>query len=194
MTYMKDLLSPGNLITVTGAVLTVVGAIAYGTGAANLSVPTLFYGFPIFIAGLALKTSELPPAKKVPSSKDLSALRDSGPIELKKLVGDVTRWRYGQKAHLESSLQVLQLWDADNPPQLIEIEELDSEKGLGVRLRFELKGVPLNRWEEKKDRLSRFFAKDLEAELITPSEGVLDLMLLPKQKNENDKTTKDGIN
>ena len=45
---MKELVSPANLITVSGSVLTVIGCIAYLTGAANLSVPTLFYGFPIF--------------------------------------------------------------------------------------------------------------------------------------------------
>ena len=188
MSHMKDLFSPGNVITVSGAVLTVIGAIAYGTGAANLSVPTLFYGFPIFLGGLALKTSELPPAKKVISPKGLDDLRDSAPPELKKLVGDVTRWRYGQKAHLESSLEVLKLWDENKPPQLIEIEELDTGKGLGIRLRFELAGVSLERWEEKKERLGRFFAKGLEAELISPFEGVLDLILKPKQNKEANKT------
>ena len=38
----EDLFSPGNLITVAGGVLTVVGAVAYGTGNANLSLPTIF--------------------------------------------------------------------------------------------------------------------------------------------------------
>ena len=38
---MKDLLSPGSLVTMAGGVLTVVGAVAYGTGNANLSLPTI---------------------------------------------------------------------------------------------------------------------------------------------------------
>ena len=189
---MKDLFSPANVITVTGAVLTVIGAIAYGTGAANLSVPTIFYGFPIFLGGLALKTSELPPAKKIPSSKDLTDLQDEGPPELKQLVGDVTRWRYGQKAHLESSLKVLKLWDDDQPPQLLEIEELDTGTGYGVRLRFEIAGVALERWNEKKDRLSRFFAKGLQAELMSKDGQKLDLMLLPTQRTEDDQGN-DGL-
>ncbi len=188
---MKDLFSPANIITVTGAVLTVIGAIAYGTGAANLSVPTLFYGFPIFIGGLALKTSELPPAKKIQPSKDLSDLQKEGPPELQKLVGDVTRWRYGQKAHLESSLQVLNLWDADEPPQLLEIEELDTGRGYGVRLRFEIAGVTLDRWHEKKARLSRFFANGLEAELRSKDGRELDLILLPAQSKDGNKNSDD---
>ncbi len=98
---MKNFFSPGTLVTISGAFLTGVGALAYLTGAANLSVPTLFYGFPIFLAGLALKTSELPPAKKIDSSNRGEAFKQNYPSELTKLVKDVTRWRYGQKAHLE---------------------------------------------------------------------------------------------
>ena len=176
---MKDLFSPGNLITVSGAVLTVIGAIAYATGAANLSVPTIFYGFPIFIGGLALKTSELPPAKRLIPAKEFKETRENGTPELAKLVGDVTRWRYGQKAHLESSLEVLNLWDEDTPPQLIEIEELNTQSGYGVRLRFQIGGVAMKRWQEKEARLSRFFAKDLEAKIIPFSQEELDLMLQP---------------
>ena len=121
---MKDLFSPGSLVTVAGGVLTVVGAIAYATGSANLSLPTIFYGIPIFLGGLALKSSELPPARRVTPQALLKAEREDAAPELGKLLGDVTRWRYGQKAHLETSLEALKLWDEDNPPQLEEIEEL----------------------------------------------------------------------
>ena len=62
---MKDLFSPGSLVTVAGGVLTVVGGVAYATGSANLSLPTIFYGIPILLGGLALKSSELPPARRV---------------------------------------------------------------------------------------------------------------------------------
>ncbi len=189
---MKELLSPGSLITISGGVLTVIGAVAYLTGAANLSVPTLFYGFPIFLGGLALKTSELPPAKRVPPKAELAEARENGAPELAKLVADVTRWRYGQKAHLESSLQVLKLWDEDNPPQLLEIEETQTECGYGVRMRFEIAGVSLERWQEKKERLGRFFAKNLQAELISPTQGKLDLILNP-QKKTTSSTNQDGL-
>ena len=102
---MKDLLSPGSLVTVGGGVLTVVGGVAYATGSANLSLPTIFYGIPILLGGLALKSSELPPARRVTPKTQLKAEREQAAPELGKLLGDVTRWRYGQKAHLESSLE-----------------------------------------------------------------------------------------
>ena len=50
---MKELLAPGSLVTIAGGVLTVVGAVAYATGSANLSLPTIFYGIPILL-GLSL--------------------------------------------------------------------------------------------------------------------------------------------
>ena len=119
---MKDFFSPGSLVTIAGGVLTVVGATAYATGSANLSLPTIFYGIPILLGGLALKSSELPPAIRVTPVKTFQKEREAAAPELGKLLGDVTRWRYGQKAHLESSLEALKLWDEDTPPQLEEIE------------------------------------------------------------------------
>ncbi len=102
---MQALFSPGSLVTVAGGVLTVVGAIAYGTGNANLSLPTIFYGIPILLGGLALKSSELPPAVRLTPPSRCRELREQPANEaLRKLLADVLRWRYGQKAHLESSL------------------------------------------------------------------------------------------
>ena len=176
---MKDLLSPGSLVTVAGGALTVIGATAYATGNANLSLPTIFYGIPILLGGLALKSSELPPALRVTPPNTMKQLREQAPEELVKLLGDVTRWRYGQKAHLESSLEALKLWDDDTPPQLEEIEELDSSGGYGLRMRFSLGAIPLQRWQDKQDRLGRFFAKGLRAELTDLGDGRIDLQLLP---------------
>ena len=176
---MNELFSPGSLVTVGGGVLTVVGAIAYATGSANLSLPTIFYGIPILLGGLALKSSELPPAKRVTPKNALREARQQAPAELNKLLGDVTRWRYGQKAHLETSLEALKLWDEDNPPALTEIEELSSAAGYGLRLRFEGNAVPMDRWEDKLERLGRFFAKGMKAELTPVDQTCFDLKLLP---------------
>lgn len=176
---MKDLLSPGSLVTVAGGVLTVVGAVAYTTGNANLSLPTIFYGIPILLGGLALKSSELPPARRIVPKNQLQQEREAAAPELRKLLGDVTRWRYGQKAHLESSLEALKLWDEDRPPQLLEIEELHGESGYGLRMRFACEAVPLERWQERRERLGRFFAKGLSATITPLDRDSLDLTLLP---------------
>ena len=82
------------------------------------------------------------------------------------LVKDVTRWRYGIKAHLESSLEALKLWDEDNPPQLKEIEEIIKENKNGLRMHFVINAVPVEKWIEKQERLNRFFVQGLESEII----------------------------
>jgi len=40
---MNPLLAPGSLVTVAGALLTVIGGIAYLGDNANLSLPTIFW-------------------------------------------------------------------------------------------------------------------------------------------------------
>ena len=97
----------------------------------------------------------------------------------------MTRWRYGQSCQLESSLRVLKLWDIDNPPQLIEVEELVKDGNYGIRMRFEIAAVSLERWNAQKERLGRFFAKGLCAELFCPTSGAIDLILLPQKQEEN---------
>ena len=89
---MKDLFSPGSLLTVAGAVLTVIGSVAYATDSPNVSLPTIFYGIPIFLGGLALKSSELPPPVRMTPAAQFSELRDStGTKEQLKLLKDVVR-------------------------------------------------------------------------------------------------------
>ncbi len=174
------LLSPGSLVTLAGAALTVVGSVAYLGDNANLSLPTIFYGIPILLGGLALKSSELPPPVRLTPPAALRTLRERPESEsLRKLLADVSRWRYGQKAHLESSLEALKLWDEDDPPQLVEVEEFEHQGGYGLRLTFELHGVAFERWQERQERLGRFFGPGLEALLEQPAPGRLSLVLRP---------------
>ena len=162
---MKKYFSPGNLIVTTGGFLAFIGMTAYFTDSVNLSVPTFFYGVPILLIGLGLKTSEIPPVKLI-NSNDFKENRFNRPKELTALVRDVTRWRYGIKAHLESSLEALNLWNEDNPPQLKEIEEIIKEEKKGFRMNFEINDVPFEQWIVKQERLNRFFVKGLESEFI----------------------------
>ncbi len=177
---MQALFSPGSLVTVAGAALSVIGWVGYATGNPNLSLPTIFYGIPILLGGLALKSSELPPAQRIVPAAQFKALREQPASEpLRKLLADVTRWRYGQKAHLESSLEVLKLWDEDTPPQITAIEELSCDGGYGLRLRISLGAVPLDRWRAQQERLGRFFGPNLRAEIEPIGSAKLDLRLLP---------------
>ncbi len=179
---MKKQLSPASLVSITGAILAVTGLVSYFNDATNLSVPTFFYGVPILLIGLAMKNSEIGPTKILSTESDLSRLKRDGPKELSDLIADVTRFRYGQRVHLETSLQALKLWDDKKPPQLLEITLLEENKKFGVLMKFESQGVPLEKWEQQKDRLGRFFAKDLTAEIKSNNSGEINLELQPKTK------------
>ncbi|MFM7269762.1 MAG: DUF2854 domain-containing protein [Cyanobium sp.] len=175
---MQSLLSPGSLVTVGGAVLTVIGSIAYLGDNANLSLPTIFYGIPILLGGLALKSSELPPPRRLTPPKQLQSLRQRPENEpLARLLADLCRWRYGQKAHLESSLEALSLWDESNPPQLVSIEEAEEGGRYGLRLLFAAGAVDPSRWQDRQERLGRFFGTGLSAQVSLPAPGqvLLDL-------------------
>ena len=174
---MNKYLSPGNIITIVGGFLAFIGMTAYFTESVNLSVPTFFYGVPILLIGLGLKTAEIPPVILI-NKKDFKVNKFNRPKELTALVKDVTRWRYGIKAHLESSLEALNLWNEDNPPQLKEIEEIIKENKNGLRMHFEINDVPFEKWIDKQERLNRFFVKGLESEfIINDNKKEFDLIL-----------------
>lgn len=186
---MNVLTSPGSLVTIAGATLTVIGSIAYATDSPTISLAGVFYGVPILLGGLALKSSELPPARRLTPPNQLRTLREQPDSEpLRRLLGDVTRWRYGQKAHLESSLEALKLWDEDAPPQLISAEELDQDGAYGLALVFRLEGVSLDRWQARQERLGRFFGKGLQATLEPLKGDRLRLRLLPTAPAEQAST------
>jgi hypothetical protein len=173
---MQALFSPGSLLTVLGSVLTVIGSIAYATDAPNLSLPTIFYGIPIFLGGLALKSSELPPVRRLTPAAQWKQLRESTATEGQiKLLKDLLRWRYGQKAHLESSLEALKLWDEENPPQIETIEEYSYEGRYALRIRVNFNAVPKERWQALEGRLGRFFGPGLQASLEDGGPGALDI-------------------
>ena len=174
---MKNLYSPANLIIITGGSLSIIGMTAYFTDSVNLSVPTFFYGVPIFLIGLALKTTEIPPVHLI-NKDNFSSNKFNRPEELTNLVKDVTKWRYGIQAHLESSLEALNLWNFDNPPQLLELEEITKDEKNGLRMHFEINSVPMEKWMNKQERLNRFFAKGLESEfIINDNKKEFDLIL-----------------
>ena len=178
---MQSLRSPGTLVTLAGSALTVIGSLAYVSDHPNLSLPCIFYGIPILLGGLALKSSELPPPTRLTPPEQLRSLREAPASEsLRKLLADLCRWRYGQKAHLESSLEALKLWDEQDPPALLSVEELSLPEGYGLRLTFAEGAVPFERWDASVDRLGRFFGPGLQAALVQQPEHQLTLTLQPR--------------
>ena len=59
------------------------------------------------------------------------------------------------------------------------VEERDCDGAYGLRLVFSCQGVPFARWQERQDRLGRFFGPNLRAELVQLSAGQFRLDLFP---------------
>ena len=89
-------LSLGNLGVVVGSILTSIGFAAYFfTDNATLNLAGFFYGIPLLLGGLALKSSELKPVPiDPPSDTTIVTLRSqqATPIQ-KQIFNEVTRYR-----------------------------------------------------------------------------------------------------
>ncbi len=173
-----------NLSTVllgVGGLLTLVGFVAYFQDNATLNLAGFFYGIPVLLGGLALRAAELDP---VPYSQTTSpavlALRQTLATPTQnQLRQDVTRYRYGQEAHLDVALQKLGLSPAgEECPELKAIREVEMDGSYALVLEFDSATVPFSNWLDKKAKIESFFGPGVRAELASPGENQVDLALV----------------
>ena len=166
---------------VVGGIITTIGIIAYPLNYAALNIGGLFYGVPILLGGLALKASELKP---IPYSQEtppeIIALREEQATPTQEqLLKDVTRYRYGQEAHLDESLERVGLSPADDQrPDLISLYETAIDGAYTLVLQFYSPLVPVETWEKQQDKITKFFGPDIKAEVTQPEEDRIDLALI----------------
>jgi hypothetical protein len=166
---------------VVGSILTTVGFIAYGTGNSTLNLAGFFYGIPILLIGLALKAAELKPvpfAQK--TSPEVIALREQKATATQnQLRKDVTRYRYGQEAHLDESLERLGLSPSDDQrPILTAIKELNINDHYALVLQFESPFIDLATWQEKQDKIAQFFGPGIKVEISEPQAKEIHVALI----------------
>lgn len=166
---------------IVGSVLSVVGLYAYLVGNSTLNLVGFFYGIPLLLGGLALKAAELKPVPfSQPTSANVVALRtqQATPIQ-NQIRQDVTRYRYGQRAHLDSSLAALGLRPTDEErPVLIEIQEVETNGAYTLVLKFESPLIPLEIWQQKQQKLTSFFGPGIEARVSQPQSNQIELALV----------------
>ncbi|MGK7951581.1 MAG: DUF2854 domain-containing protein [Xenococcaceae cyanobacterium] len=168
-----------------GSVLTIIGIVAYVTGNATLNLAGLFYGVPILLGGLALKASELAPVPYIESTTpEILALREEQATSTQnQLRQDVTRYRYGQEAHLDEALERIGLSPSDaDRPNLIGIQETAVEGAYTLMLQFDSPFISLEQWQEKQTKIEKFFGPDIKANITQPEENYINLSLI-KDKN-----------
>lgn len=163
-----------------GGILTIIGFVAYATGNATLNLAGMFYGIPIFLGGLALKAAELKPIPfSQPTPPDIIALRDKGTPTQNQIRKDVTRYRYGQQAHLDDSLQRLGLSPIDEErPVLIGLQETAIEGNYALIMEFDSPFISLEMWQDKQEKLEKFFGPGIRAKITGLDENRVDLALI----------------
>lgn len=166
---------------IVGGVLTIVGFIAYGTGNATLNLAGLFYGIPLALGGLALKASELKPVKfSQPTEPKLLELREKQATSTQNQIRqDITRYRYGQKAHLDDSLSRLGLSPTDEQrPVIKSLRETEIDGAYALVIEFDSPLIPLEAWQQKQEKIEKFFGPGVRSQVSQPSENCVDLALI----------------
>jgi hypothetical protein len=173
--------SLGTLGLVLGGLLSAIGLVAYFLENATLNLVGFFYGIPLLLGGLALKTTELKP---VPYSQaiapDVLALRNQKATPTQNQIRkDVTRFRYGQSHHLDSSLKTLGLYPRDEEcPILNGLREMCLGEDYALVLEFDSPDVPLEVWQQKREKIEKFFGPNVRAEISSSQEHQVDLALI----------------
>lgn len=173
--------SLGTLGLVVGATLSILGTAAYFADYATLNLAGFFYGIPVLLGGLALKASELKPIPltQATSSEVEAAKEEQATDTQNQILKNVTRYRYGQKAHLDESLKRLGLSPTDEErPVLDGVREILVDGAYTLVLEFDSPQIPLEVWQQKKDKITTFFGPNLRAEITQPAEKRIDLALI----------------
>lgn len=173
--------SLGKLGLTVGGILTLVGFAAYFTDRPTLNLIGFFYGIPILLGGLALIAAELPPVTySQEPSEAVVALREQQATDTQQQIRqDVTRYRYGQSTHLESSLEALKLGDTDDDlPILMGLREEAIDGAYALILEFDSEYVDFEVWKGKHDKLERFFGPNIRVDLEQPEGDRVDLKLI----------------
>jgi hypothetical protein len=169
-----------------GGILFLVGFWAYSQGNSTLNLIGFFYGFPILLGAFAFKSSEVTPVPIiVPESAAVLALRkvQETPTQ-KQLRKDVTRYRYGVKAHLDEILEKLGMSPTDEERPLLvgiyeEISEAEETKGAySLVLRFQSPLMGFDFWKQKQEKLTRFFGPGIVAVVAELDNKEVDLRLI----------------
>lgn len=169
----------GTVLLALGGILTVVGFVAYAQENATLNLVGFFYGVPILLGGLALRAAELKPVPYTQlTSEAVMALRDQATQTQTQVRNDVTRFRYGQEAHLDETLERLGLSPNDTQrPVLSGLREEQRDGAYTLVLEFDSPYVSFEKWQEKQEKIESFFGPGIQAEVTQSADKKVDVAM-----------------
>lgn len=174
-------ISLGTLGLWVGSILTVVGFAAYFLDYATLNLAGFFYGIPVLLGGLALKAAELKPVPfSQPTPASILALREQQATSIQNQIRkDITRYRYGQEAHLDDALERLGLSPTkEQRPVLRQLQETETNGNYTLILEFDSPFISLETWQQKQEKIGKFFGPGVEAQITQPAEKQINLALI----------------
>eukprot|EP00290_Baffinella_frigidus_P010303 CAMPEP_0180158366 /NCGR_PEP_ID=MMETSP0986-20121125/26856_1 /TAXON_ID=697907 /ORGANISM="non described non described, Strain CCMP2293" /LENGTH=323 /DNA_ID=CAMNT_0022108187 /DNA_START=63 /DNA_END=1034 /DNA_ORIENTATION=- len=168
--------SLGNLTLLIGTVITFSSFYSYFTNGNSLSALGFIYGIPIALGGFALKYAEILPVPVISDTKGDAIWEEKANDILKKVKEDVTRHRYGDDAHLDSTLNRLGLvMEGKGFPQLVSIEQkrergVEGDGELAFIMTFQSQDTPYKVWADPaRVRKYESFFGGLNAEVLKVS-------------------------
>ncbi len=170
-----------------GSTLTVIGFVAYATGNATLNLAGMFYGIPVLLGGLALKAAEIKPIpySQAPSPEIIALRKQQATPVQNQIRRDVTRYRYGQEAHLDDSLERLGLSPTDEQrPLLVSIRETETDGAYTLVLEFDSPFVSVETWQDKQAKIAKFFGPDIKVEITPKEDNLIDVALIKVNETE----------
>ncbi len=151
-----------------GGLLALVGFFAYAIDDPTFNLIGFFYGVPLLLGGLALKSAELEPVPftEVTSASLIKLREQQATSTLNQIRKDVTRFRYGQEAHLDLALEKLGLAPSDDDrPVLKGLQESEIDGAYALTLEFYSPFINIDTWQEKHDKITKFFGPGIKVKI-----------------------------
>ena len=146
--------SLGNLVILAGVVITIASFAEYlsdSSDSLNVSGLGFVYGIPIFLAGAALKYAEIDPVPVFSTPKGEAVFENKATETIRKIKQDVTRHRYGDEAHLDSTVKKLGLVvPGKDYPQLQELREEEEDGELAFTMVWQSIDTPYKMWADPR--------------------------------------------
>jgi len=166
--------SLGNVVILTGILVTILSFAEYigGDSGEGLTISGLgfVYGIPIFLAGAALKYAEIEPVPAYATPEGERAFEQKATEIIQKINQDVTRHRYGDEAHLDTTVKKLGLVVSGKEyPQLKELRKEMTEDGeLAFTMVWQSLDTPYKMWadERRVKKYETFFGPGVTAECV----------------------------
>lgn len=165
--------SLGNLVILGGIAITVLSFAEYlsdsGSEGLNVSGLGFVYGIPVFLAGAALKYAEIEPVPCISTPQSDAIFEGKATEIIKKVKQDVTRHRYGDEAHLDTTVRKLGLVVPGKAyPQLRELRQDVEDGELAFTMIWQSLDTPYKMWNDEKRRkkYEGFFGPGVGAEVV----------------------------